>query len=80
VASEEYAANKNLLAYEWKVVIRSAGSAYDEYVSDPSHPVPDVSYAATGLLQEYMVSDQRFAAKRPSALQENAPVSTSRWP
>jgi uncharacterized protein len=42
--------------------------AFDEYVSDPRHPVPFVGYAATGVPQEYMASDQRFAAKRPDVL------------
>jgi uncharacterized protein len=41
---------------------------YDEYVSDPRRPVPYVSYAATGVPQEYMLSDQRFAARRPDVL------------
>ncbi len=42
--------------------------AFDEYVSDPGRPVPFIGYAATGVPQEYMVSDQRFAAKRPDVL------------
>ena len=41
---------------------------FDEYVSDPRHPVPYVAYAATGVPQEYMLSDQRFAAKRSDVL------------
>lgn len=39
--------------------------SWDEYVSDPDHPVP----YQDGLLQkrtrEYMIDDQRFAARRP---------------
>ncbi|HEV2987146.1 MAG TPA: CocE/NonD family hydrolase [Candidatus Angelobacter sp.] len=42
--------------------------AFDEYVSDPARPVPFISYAALAVPQEYMVSDQRFAAKRPDVL------------
>jgi len=41
---------------------------FDEYTSDPRHPVPYIGYAATGVPQEYMLSDQRFAAKRPDVL------------
>jgi putative CocE/NonD family hydrolase len=41
---------------------------FDEYVSDPRKPVPYISYAATSVPQEYMASDQRFAAKRPDVL------------
>lgn len=50
---------------------------YDEYVSDPRRPVPYVSYAATGVPQEYMLSDQRFAARRPDVLvYESDPLTT----
>jgi putative CocE/NonD family hydrolase len=43
-------------------------ATFDEYVSDPKKPVPFVGYAATDVPQEYMLSDQRFAAKRPDVL------------
>ncbi|HVZ17347.1 MAG TPA: CocE/NonD family hydrolase [Terriglobales bacterium] len=43
-------------------------AALDEYVSDPAHPVPFVSYTTLNVPQEYMVSDQRFASKRPDVL------------
>ena len=43
-------------------------SSFDEYVSDPAKPVPFVNYAALSVPQEYMVSDQRFAASRPDVL------------
>ncbi|MGB0033994.1 MAG: CocE/NonD family hydrolase [Candidatus Acidiferrales bacterium] len=42
--------------------------AFDEYVSDPNQPVPFINYIATAVPQEYMLSDQRFAAKRPDVL------------
>jgi len=41
---------------------------WDEYVSDPAHPVPFVNYIATSVPQRYMVDDQRFAARRPDVL------------
>jgi putative CocE/NonD family hydrolase len=41
---------------------------YDEYVSDPNRPVPFLAYPAVGVPQEYMDSDQRFAATRPDVL------------
>ena len=41
---------------------------FDEYLSDPAHPVPFVSYAALGVPAEYMVGDQRHAATRPDVL------------
>jgi putative CocE/NonD family hydrolase len=47
---------------------------FDEYVSDPSKPVPFVNYTAQNVPQEYMVSDQRFAASRPDVLVYSTPV------
>ena len=46
----------------------AAGAGFDEYVSDPAKPVPYIAYPSTGVPQEYMVSDQRFAASRPDVL------------
>ena len=48
----------------------SAGAdpGYDEYVSDPRKPVPFQDKIAIGMPPEYMVSDQRFAARRPDVL------------
>ncbi len=45
-----------------------SGKAFDEYVSDPAMPVPFVGYYALDVPQEYMVSDQRFASRRPDVL------------
>jgi putative CocE/NonD family hydrolase len=45
-----------------------AAGGFDEYVSDPGKPVPYIGYPATSVPQEYMVSDQRFAATRPDVL------------
>ena len=41
-----------------------AGDAFDEYVSDPSRPVPYIPAISFGMAQRYMVDDQRFAARR----------------
>lgn len=46
----------------------AAGAGYDEYVADPKRPVPYIGYPALGVPREYMVSDQRFAARRPDVL------------
>ena len=40
----------------------------DQYVSDPSHPVPFVGYTTDTVPQRYMVDDQRFASYRPDVL------------
>jgi len=50
------------------------GTSSDEYVSDPAKPVPFVNYTAQNVPQEYMVSDQRFAASRPDVLVYETPV------
>lgn len=46
----------------------AATPAYDEYVSDPAHPVPYISGQASGMTREHMVDDQRFAATRTDVL------------
>jgi putative CocE/NonD family hydrolase len=45
---------------------RSGG--YDEFVSDPAHPVPYTQAVTTGMTREYMTDDQRFVATRPDVL------------
>jgi hypothetical protein len=52
----------------WQQPAASDAQAFDEYVSDPKKPVPYIGYPATGVPQEYMVSDQRFASTRPDVL------------
>lgn len=42
--------------------------ASDSYVTDPAKPVPYVGYTTPTMPDEYMVSDQRFAATRPDVL------------
>jgi putative CocE/NonD family hydrolase len=43
----------------------AARSGYDEYVSDPAHPVPYTDGVHADRTAEYMDDDQRFASKRP---------------
>ncbi len=50
------------------LALLGAGKTFDSYVSDPAKPVPFLSYYATAVPPEYMVSDQRFAATRPDVL------------
>jgi hypothetical protein len=42
----------------------ATAATFDEYVSDPAHPVPLISGMAPGMAQRYMIDDQRFAARR----------------
>ncbi|MFN7640332.1 MAG: CocE/NonD family hydrolase, partial [bacterium] len=46
----------------------AAADSFSEYTADPTKPVPFVGYTTLGMAQEYMVSDQRFAATRPDVL------------
>lgn len=47
---------------------QSAGTDYDEYISDPAKPVPYTKQITTGWARNYMTEDQRFAARRPDVL------------
>ncbi len=49
---------------------------FDEYVSDPAHPVPYTDGVYEGRNNEYMIEDQRFAAQRPDVLvYQSAPLA-----
>lgn len=50
-----------------------AGDGFDEYVSDPAKPVPFIEAITPQMNIEYMVSDQRFAARRPDVLVYQTP-------
>ncbi len=53
-------------------------AAYDEYISDPAHPVPYIDGVHGGRDNQYIVTDQRFAARRPDVLvYETAPLTDS---
>ncbi|MDP7303494.1 MAG: CocE/NonD family hydrolase [Pirellulaceae bacterium] len=43
-------------------------TVYDQYVSNPSKPIPYMDGVRTGMTAEYLVSDQRFASRRPDVL------------
>jgi uncharacterized protein len=44
------------------------GPGCDQYWSNPNRPVPIMEGTARGMPREYMVADQRFAARRPDVL------------
>jgi putative CocE/NonD family hydrolase len=46
----------------------STSLTFDEYISDPAHPVPYTAAIQSGRNNEYMIEDQRFAAQRPDVL------------
>lgn len=43
----------------------ASSNSYDEYVSDPNAPVPYQDGVQARRTREYMIDDQRFAARRP---------------
>jgi putative CocE/NonD family hydrolase len=43
-------------------------NAFDEYISDPAHPVPVIGEIGEGMPSDYMTYDQRFASRRPDVL------------
>ncbi len=45
-----------------------SNSPYDEYISDPNHPVPFINSISTNVPREYMDADQRFLARRGDVL------------
>jgi uncharacterized protein len=45
-----------------------SSNSFDEYTSDPAKPVPFTNSITTQMLKEYMIEDQRFAARRPDVL------------
>jgi putative CocE/NonD family hydrolase len=55
----------------------ASATGYDEYVSDPAHPVPYVDGIHRGRDNQYIVTDQRFTAQRPDVLSyETDPLTT----
>jgi putative CocE/NonD family hydrolase len=43
-------------------------NVFDEYLSDPNKPVGYINKISTGMTAEYMIADQRFAARRSDVL------------
>ena len=47
---------------------RKSIDTFDEYTSDPAHPVPYTQDVHSMRTREYMTDDQRFASRRPDVL------------
>jgi uncharacterized protein len=47
---------------------KPAEPAFDEYVSDPAHPVEYIDQIEIRMTGDYMIQDQRVAARRPDVL------------
>ena len=64
VAKTLYLQPNGMLGFE----LGSQSPAFDEYISDPSHPVPVIGEIGEGMPGDYMTYDQRFASRRPDVL------------
>ncbi|MGH7494528.1 MAG: CocE/NonD family hydrolase [bacterium] len=51
-----------------------SGQDYTEYLSDPNKPVPHSATISISIQKEYMIEDQRFAARRPDVLVFESPM------
>jgi len=67
-----YLREKNSLS----VQAPDAESVYDEYISDPAHPVPYADEVHFNRTRNYMTDDQRFASRRPDVLSYQSPLLT----
>ena len=47
---------------------QSSESSFDEFVSDPSRPIPYTEDIVFDMTKEYMTDDQRFTARRPDVV------------
>jgi hypothetical protein len=52
----------------------TAPESFDEFISDPSKPVPYAENVHLQRTREYMSDDQRFAARRPDVMVYETPV------
>ena len=46
----------------------TGGNGFDDYVSDPAHPVPTSGLIGPGMPGDYMTHDQRFGSRRADVL------------
>jgi hypothetical protein len=56
------------LSFDAPAAAATLSRAFDEYVSDPWHPVPHINRIDLGMTGDYMIQDQRFASRRPDVL------------
>ena len=57
-----------LTANDGLSLTKPAAAGYDEYLSDPMHPVPYTQKITKSYPRDFMTEDQRFAATRPDVL------------
>ena len=60
--------NANFVAPSISSMGRGDNPNFEEWTSDPAHPVPYTEDVHSNRTREYMTDDQRFAARRPDVL------------
>ena len=60
----------------WEETATEDKDSFDEYVSDPAKPVPYTDGVFARRNNQYMIEDQRFAARRPDVLNYETEVLT----
>ncbi|MEQ1828510.1 MAG: CocE/NonD family hydrolase [Pirellula sp.] len=63
-----YIGERGTLVSDLPAQPKAANDGFDEYVSDPAKPVPYTESITPRMTVEYMVEDQRFAARRPDVM------------
>ncbi|HVS96816.1 MAG TPA: CocE/NonD family hydrolase [Puia sp.] len=63
----------NGLSYGASSTAQVHTAAYDEYISDPANPVPYIDGVHGSRVNQYIITDQRFAAQRPDVLSYQTP-------
>jgi putative CocE/NonD family hydrolase len=66
-----FLAQNGRLIMPWKTAASDnqwPASGFDKYISDPADPVPYIDGVHAGRDNQYIVTDQRFASKRPDVL------------
>ncbi|MEO6547194.1 MAG: CocE/NonD family hydrolase [Ferruginibacter sp.] len=57
--------------------LKKQAQSFNEYISDPAHPVPYSETVHEHRTREYMTDDQRFASRRPDVLSFETDVLTN---
>jgi len=65
---KEATAVKYFLQDKGGLSTQKPNSGFDEYISDPAHPVPYIDGVHGGRDNQYIITDQRFAAQRSDVL------------
>ncbi|MEI7584127.1 CocE/NonD family hydrolase [Runella sp.] len=60
----------------WEETVTEDKDSFDEYVSDPAKPVPYTDGIFARRNNQYVIEDQRFAARRPDVLAYESDVLT----